>query len=503
MSDWSRVTDLFAAALEREAGEPRRAFLEEACAGDGALRAEVDSLIAAHREADGFLETPAPVAEGLAEAEARTILEAGRRLGPYEIVREVGRGGMGIVYLALDTRLGRRVALKVLAPAVVGDEHRRERLRHEARAAAALSHPGIATVYALEEIEGHACLVSEFLDGDTLRDEIDRGPLAVAPLLETGLALSRALAAAHAAGIVHRDLKPENVRRDDGGGPRIVDFGIARLVPRGTHAERRLTQAGTIVGTPGYMSPEQREGLEVDARSDIYSLGILLYEMASGRHPFEGETAPGMALRPPARTPPRLSDLRPGLPPGLETVIRRCLAPAADERFQSALDVAAALEAVKAGQLPLRLRLVGDRPLPTLEAPEPARAWWRWHQLATLAIEAAMIVPVARLHALEETDWTLAALLATIVTAVLNGTVRVHLLFTQALNRPAIAEQLERSRWTLQASSLAFAASLGFASLVGARRHTVAAGLLAAVAIGWAVVSLLVEPSTRRAAFRE
>ena len=161
------------------------------------------------------------------------------------------------------------------------------------------------------------------------------------------------------------------------------------------------------------------------------------------------------------------------------------------------------LEAVKAGHLPLRLRLVGDRPLPTLEAPEPARLWWRWHQVATLAVAAAMIVPVARLHALEQTDWTVAALLAAIVAAVLNGTVRVHLLFTQAFNRSALAAQIERSRWTLQASSLAFAAALLFAALIGARRHTVAAGIMTAVAIGWAVVSLLVEPSTRRAAFRE
>ena len=502
MPGWSRVTDLFNAALEREPAE-RAAFLDRECGGDEALRAEVASLLAAHEGAGGFLDAPAAVAEGLMEPEGRTLLEAGRRLGPYEVVREVGRGGMGIVYLATDTRLARRVALKVLAPAFVVDARRRERLRHEARAAAALSHPGIATVYALEEIDGRVCLVTEYLEGETLRDEIDRGPLPVPRLLDTGVALARALAAAHAAGIVHRDLKPENVRRDESGRPRILDFGIARLAPRGAAPERRLTQVGTIVGTPGYMSPEQREGLEVDARSDVYSLGILLYELAAARHPFESGTAEDAAARVLTGNPPRLSDLRPGLPPGLDGVVRRCLMREVGERYQTALEVADELEAVRAGRLPMRLRLVGDRPLPTLEAPEPARMWWRWHQLATLAVEAAMVVPVARLHALEETDWTVAALLATIVTAVLNGTVRVHLLFTEAFNRSALAAQIERSRWTLQASSLAFAAALLAAALIAARRHTVAAGLMAAVAIGWAVVSLLVEPSTRRAAFRE
>jgi len=502
MPEWSRVTDLFHAALERGPRE-RAAFLDGACGGDEALRAEVMSLLAAHEGAGGFLDTPAPVAEGLTDPEERTIFEPGRRLGPYEVVREIGRGGMGIVYLATDTRLGRRVAMKVLGPACVGDARRRERLRQEARAAAALSHPGIATVYSLDEIEGHVCLVSEYLEGETLRDEIERGPLPVPRLLETGAQLARALAAAHAAGVVHRDLKPENVRRDESGRPRIVDFGIARLAPGHPGAGHRLTRVGTIVGTPGYMSPEQREGLEVDARSDIYSLGILLYEMATGRHPFEAPALEPAVPRAFASTPPRLSDLRPGLPPGLEAVIRRCLMREVEARSQSALEVAEDLEAVKAGHLPLRLRLVGDRPLPTLEEPEPARLWWRWHQVATLAVEAAMIVPVARLHALEGTDATLAVLLATIVTAVLNGTIRVHLLFTSAFNRSALAAQLERTRSTLQASSLAFAASLFAASLAGARRYTVAAGIMAAVAIGWAVVSLLVEPSTRRAAFRE
>jgi hypothetical protein len=502
VSDWSRVTELFSAALEREPGG-REAFLAHASGGDEALRAEVESLLAAHDGAERFLETPAAVAEGLMEPGLPTIFEPGRRLGPYEVTREIGRGGMGIVYLASDTRLGRRVAVKVLAPAFVGDARRRERLRNEARAAAALSHPGIATVYALEEIEGHVCLVSEFLDGETLRDEIERGPLAVTDLLDTGVSLARALAAAHAAGVVHRDLKPENVRRDGSGRPRILDFGIARLAPGGSRPERRLTQAGSIVGTPGYMSPEQREGLEVDARSDVYSLGILLYELATARHPFEADPGENATARLLAGTPMRLCDLRPGLPQGFEGVIRRCLMRAVDERYQSVLEVAEELETVKAGHLPLRLRLVGERPLPTLEAPEPARMWWRWHQAATLAIEAAMIVPVARLHAIEDTDWTVAALLATIVAAVLNGTVRVHLLFTQAFNRSALPAQIERSRWSLQASSLAFAAALLFAALIGARRHTVASGIMAAVAIGWAVVSLLVEPSTRRAAFRE
>ncbi|MBP1637111.1 MAG: stkP 2 [Acidobacteria bacterium] len=457
MAEWSRVTDLFNAALERQAGE-RAGFLDRECGGDQALRAEVASLLAAHEDADAFLEAPAAVSEKLVEAEA-------------------------------------------VAPAFLRDARRRERLRLEARAAAALSHPGIATVYSLDEIEGFVCLVSEYLDGQTLRDELDGGPLPVPRLLETGIALARALAAAHAAGVVHRDLKPENVRRDEAGHPHIVDFGIARLHPSGARPRSRLTHAGAIVGTPGYVSPEQLEGAEADARSDIFSLGVVLYELAAGRHPFEAATAAAATARVLAAAPPRLSGIRPGLPAGFEAVVRGCLARGPGERYQSATEVAEELEAVQAGRWRLRLRLLGDRPLPTLEAPEPARRWWRWHQMATLAVAAAMIVPVARLHALDQSDWTLGALLAAVVTAVLNGSVRVHLLFTGAFNRSALPAQIERSRWILQASSLLFAGALLAAALIGARRHTVAAGILAAVAIGWAVTSLLAEPSTRRAAF--
>ncbi|HSK08407.1 MAG TPA: serine/threonine-protein kinase [Vicinamibacterales bacterium] len=498
MPDWSHVTRVFNEALEHEPGE-RAAFLTRACAGDPELEREVASLLAAHHAADAFLEVPAAVAEGFVEHAA--LLEPGGRLGPYRVEREIGRGGMGVVYLATDTRLNRPVALKVLAPEFLRDPKRRERLRNEARAAAALAHGGIATVYALEEIDECVCLVSEYLKGETLRDEIRRGPLPVPRLIETGIALAHALAAAHDAGVVHRDLKPENVRRDEAGQPHILDFGIARVVQPAGESMRRLTQTGMIVGTPGYMSPEQLDGRDLDGRSDIFSFGVLLFEMATAQHPFETNTPVSTAARVLTADPPRMASLQPGLPSALEAIVRRCLKRDPDERYQSAHEVAGDLEALRAGRPRAPIWLLGDRQLPTMDAPGPARTWWAWHQVLTMAVAAAMVVPVARLHALEGSDWTLLALLATVATAVVNGTVRAHLLFTHGYNRSALLGQVRRSRVALQASSLLFAASLLAASLVAARRHTAAAALLAAVALGWAVASLLIEPSTRRAAF--
>src|SRR5262249_22548184 len=215
-------------------------------------------------------------------------LPPGAVVGTYTIVREIGRGGMGRVYLATDARLGRTVALKALAPHLLRDPAQRERLRREARAAAMLSHPGICTVYALEEVDGDLFIATEFVDGRTLSEEIQsRHPRSSADVVRTAQELARALAAAHASGVVHRDLKPDNVMRTRDGRLKILDFGLARIesprMPAGL-----VTQPGVVVGTPAYMAPEQINGTAVDARADVFAYGVLMYEYACGVHPFEG-----------------------------------------------------------------------------------------------------------------------------------------------------------------------------------------------------------------------
>ena len=259
---WHRLSDIFHKALE-EKPERRDTFLEEACGGDAALRDEVASLLAHHDQTNEVIDTSTHLVDAeLPEADPAESL-VGQPLHQYSVTKKLGEGGMGVVYLADDTRLGRQVAIKALSHQFTQNTERRERLRREARAAAALSHPGIATVYALEEFGDSLYIVSEYVRGQTLRDEVETGPLSGRPLLDTGIEIVRALAVAHQHGVIHRDLKPENVIRTDEGSIKILDFGLARMQPPqgGWAASRtRLTEPGALLGTPGYMPPEQLSG---------------------------------------------------------------------------------------------------------------------------------------------------------------------------------------------------------------------------------------------------
>ena len=266
-----RVRDLFEAALDRDATEIA-AWVAREAADDSAVRAEVLSLVDHHSRAGAFLAQPIveQAADLLADEEP---LAPGARIGDYTIVRELGRGGMGRVYLASDARLGRTVALKALAPHLMRDPSQRERLRGEARAAAGLTHPGICTVYALEEIDGDLYIATEFVDGHTLGEEIRAGRQpARDEAWQTARELAAALASAHARGIVHRDLKPDNIMRGRDGRLKILDFGLARIGVGAPDAAPRMTQPGMLIGTPAYMAPEQINGLAVDARADIFAL---------------------------------------------------------------------------------------------------------------------------------------------------------------------------------------------------------------------------------------
>ncbi len=409
------MNDIFADALER-APEERERFVHQACAGDDELRREVVSLLGRHNQAAGFLEPDARVPEVVNTPD----YQPGQRLGPYVIVRELGRGGMGIVYLAEDTRLGRQVALKALSAGSTPDTVRRERLKREAQAAAALGHAGIATVYALEEIDGQLLISSEYVAGRTLREEIDGGPLSTDATAQIALDVARALSAAHARGVVHRDLKPENIIRSEEGITKILDFGLALMQPRvgGDGSPARLTLSGMLLGTPAYMAPEQLQGRNVDFRADLFSFGIVVYEMATGAHPF------GWAGRRSSREhgtggePAVTAEARP-LPPALEGIVRRCLQTDPAQRYGDTRELVSDLERLRAG---------GTGSSQALSEPEPpshpairltARGWWQLHQVTIALLYGAMVYPAWLVLRAAGGPFALLLFLSTVVAAAL------------------------------------------------------------------------------------
>jgi len=497
---WERLAELFNAALSRPPAG-RAAFLDASCEGDAALRGEVESLLRAHDRSGEFLERPAAdIGPALIEDDVEP-LAAGQQLGPYLIKEQIGRGGMGVVYLAEDTRLGREVALKMLPPGFTRDEMRRERLRIEARAAATLSHPAIATLYALEEIGSTLFLTFEFVRGSTLREIAEERALPPRAVVDLGVEIARALAAAHAKGIVHRDLKPDNLIVSDSGGVKVLDFGIARF-ERGTPgAGRRLTESGALLGTPAYMSPEQVDGKDADFRSDLFSLGVVLYELVAGTHPFEATTPLSTAARVLAAEPPALSEQNPVVPKELDRIIRKCMRKEPSERYQSTADLV---------DLELLQRVTGVQHAPTLEqkaAPRPARplsrprTWWQIHQVAVMLVSIAMLYPVWRARKLLGGELAIIPFVLLIVGVVLNGTLRVHMLFTAAFNTAAFNAEFKRSGPWIQRSDCFIGAVLIIAAASVAVPSTALAGLLAGVGIGVTIVSLMIEPATTRAAF--
>jgi predicted Ser/Thr protein kinase len=501
-ADWDDLTALFHAALEQPASERER-FLDEACAGDPALRAEAASLLMSHEQAGDFLQKPAvEIAAALAAGDQESSLD-GTELGPYKIKRHLGRGGMGRVYLAEDTRLGRDVAIKMLPPGEALDERRRERLRIEARAAATLAHPGIAIVYALEEIGGRLFLVHEYVPGRTLRDEAAGGPLPPRTVVALGVEMARALSAAHAKGIVHRDLKPDNVILSEVGAAKILDFGIARIEGPAGEARKRLTETGAILGTPAYMSPEQIDGKVADFRSDIFSFGVLLYELASGTQPFEAATPLSTAARVMNADPPLLSALNPLVPTELDRIVRRCLRKVPAERYQATRDLAEDLERLHQSYGPGSNQPAGPR---VVSASSPRRwrrprAFWQLHQLGVMLAYAVMTYPAWRARQWTGAVWAVAPFVLFVVAAVLNGTLRVHLLFTAAFNQGALRSELDRGVPWIARSDLVVGAMLVVAAVPIVAAHTSLATLLAAVGIGIMVVSSMIEPATREAAF--
>ena len=331
----------------------------------------------------------------------------GQTVSHYRIEEKLGEGGMGVVYRAEDTRLGRQVALKALAPAYARDPNRRKRFQHEARAAARLNHPGIAAVYEMEEVGEDLYIVYEYVRGENLRAVVNRGGVKLEGLLDIATDIAAALAAAHAQGVVHRDLKPENIARTPDGNTKILDFGLARFQPERLDQETasHLTDAGAIVGTVAYMSPEQLEGKEVDFRTDIFSFGVLLYELATGVRPFEGGSPASTIARILTGEAVPMRERNPITPAELDRIVRKCLRKSPEERYQSTRDLQVDLEnlrrdsgsgarrAVAAGELreeePSLLRAMFARIGVT------PRRWWELQQLFAVFVYAPIAFSLA------------------------------------------------------------------------------------------------------------
>lgn len=349
---WQQISRIFKSAIDLD-GVARAAYVKEKCGTDTALQQEVERLIESHEKAESndFIAGLAveDVAEHFSGGELTPSLEKGQQLGAYAILDHLGTGGMGEVYLAQDSRLDRTVALKILAPEVAGDERRMQRFRQEAKVTSSLNQPNILTIFEFGEEGDLTFLAAEFVDGETLREHVRGKRLKLSEILDVTIQLLAALDAAHEANIVHRDIKPENVmirRRDHV--VKVLDFGLAKVTEKGkgtlnsaaTPITEFKTAPGLIMGTVNYMSPEQAQAKTVDARSDIWSVGVMLYEMITGTNPFGGTTSAHTIVEVLEKEPAPLT--RPGgaeVPAELQRIVSKSIAKNPDERYQTAKDM--------------------------------------------------------------------------------------------------------------------------------------------------------------------
>jgi serine/threonine protein kinase/Tol biopolymer transport system component len=350
---WQQVKQIFNSALNYRP-EERGVFISQACSGDEALRSEVESLIASHEQSGRFIDEPAFVNAAEFFANDNSELTPGQSIGSYEVLSFISRGGMGEVYLAEDKRLGRKVALKLLPTSFTKNDDRLRRFEQEARAASALNHPNIITIFEIRDAGASHVIATEFVEGETLRSRLNHASPNVTEALDIAIQVADALAAAHKAGIIHRDIKPENIMLRPDGYVKVLDFGLAKLSEQASPAVAAeaptiqvRTGSGVVIGTAGYMSPEQARGLGVDNRSDIFSLGAVIYEMLARRKPFEGDT-PSDTLAAILKTePPSLSRVIPNISPELTRIVTKCLKKDREERYQVVKDLWLDLKALK------------------------------------------------------------------------------------------------------------------------------------------------------------
>src|SRR6266480_3798775 len=365
---WGRITDIYHATIARPP-EERASFLGEECHGDESLRKQVEAMVKSHEQSGDFIESPAfaVAPELLIDEPAGDLI--GQSIGHYRIESLLGVGGMGEVYLARDEQLGRKVALKLLPEHMTANETQLSRFKTEARTASALNHPNILTVHEIGAEGNRHFIATEFIEGMTLRASLARGRMNLQDALEIAVQVASALAAAHEAGVVHRDIKPENIMLRPDGYVKVLDFGIAKLTeqrPASDHYEvaptaALLTRPGLVLGTGHYMSPEQTRGQKVDARSDIWSLGVVIYEMVGGIPPFRGETPSDCIASILKTEPPPLSGVLSDVPLKLESILQKALRKNSDERYQTIKEMLADLRILKG-------ELEAESPLPQTKA---------------------------------------------------------------------------------------------------------------------------------------
>lgn len=462
---WKRLRAIFEEALDQPA-DARDEHLRRACADDDALLREARALLHSHDTAGDFMEQPARL-----DPSDLQELPHGATLGPYRIVRTIGSGGMGIVYLAYDQDLEREVALKALPAYLSANPDLRERLRREARAAATIKHASVAIVHALREIDGNLFIDSEYVSGTTLRVLLGGGPLEPSRACTIAVQIASALAAAHAAGVTHRDLKPENIIVTPTGGVKVVDFGIAHI---DAPDSPRLTKDGIVIGTPGYMPPEQRDGGRVDARADVYAFGIVFREMLTGRR---------TASAPPAQSP---------IPSRFRAIIETCVRLQPEARYASGREL---LSALTGGS-------------PALEQPTtPAGVgsplwWWEFHQAATAVVYWLMTWPSWTARQIIGGPIGRALFIATLIAVIVSTNLRLHLWFTSRFYPGELRWARRRGGTWVRAADWLFVVSLTVSGVMVGEDRSPVAIVLIAVAVGAAIAFLVIERATTRAAFR-
>jgi serine/threonine protein kinase len=353
---WQKVEEVLQATLDRPQRE-RAAYLHEACSGDDELQREASSLIDAFDEAGDFIEQPAIAQDAHVLISSHELSNIGREIGPYKIIKRLGEGGMGEVYLAQDGRLDRLVALKILPPYFVSDDARLRRFQTEARAASALNHPNILTIHEVGQFEDIHYIATEYIDGQTIRELMRTENLSLREVFDIAGQLVSGLSAAHADGIVHRDIKPENIMQRTDGIVKILDFGIAKLMEQASSGgpawaasiTKAETEIGVMLGTVGYMSPEQVRGVAVDERTDIWSSGVVLYEMLTHRQPFNGVTRADAIVAILEREPAPLFAINENAPAVLlqmQRIVSKALRKEKSERYQSAAEMLADLNQI-------------------------------------------------------------------------------------------------------------------------------------------------------------